>query len=107
MFGDFDINALMQQAQKLQEDLQKAQEDLSTKTFTASSGGELVTVVVNGKGELDEVNIRPEACDPDDTETLSALIVAAYRAAKSEADSAMAAAMPEMPEMPGMPGLGL
>lgn len=105
MFGDFDINALMQQAQKLQEDLQRAQEEISAKSFSASSGGDLVTVTLTGKGELDAVEIKPEACDPDDTETLSALIIAAYRAAKSDADAAMEAAMPEMPGMPDMPGL--
>ena len=101
MFGDFDINALMQQAQQLQADLEKAQADLAEQSFTASAGGDLVTAVVNGKGELDELTIKPEALDPDDPETLSALVIAAYRSAKSQADSAMAAAMPEMPQIPG------
>lgn len=101
MFGDFDINALMQQAQQLQEDLERAQREIADKSFTAQAGGDLVSVVVNGKGELAELTIKPEACDPEDTETLSALIVAAYRAAKGEADAAMASAMPEMPAIPG------
>lgn len=101
MFGDFDINALMQQAQQLQEDLERAQRELGEKTFSAEAGGDLVAVTVNGKGELTGLTIQPEACDPDDTETLAALIVAAYRAAKSEADGAMAAAMPDMPAIPG------
>ena len=101
MFGDFDINSLMQQAQQLQADLERAQEELATKSVSAWAGGELVTVVLNGKGELQEVTIKPEAMDPDDTETLSALIIAAYRAAKSDADGAMSAAMPQIPQVPG------
>ena len=102
MFGDFDLNSLMQQAQKLQDDMERAQQELSEKEFTASAGGNLVTVKINGRGELQQVDIKPEAWDPEDTETLSALIVAAFRAAKSDADSAMAAAMPEIPQIPGM-----
>lgn len=102
MFGDFDLNALMQQAQKLQADMERAQSELSEKEFTASAGGDLVTVTMNGKGELLQVAISPDACDPDDTETLSALIIAAFRSAKGQADAAMAAAMPEMPQIPGM-----
>ncbi|AQP49036.1 nucleoid-associated protein [Tessaracoccus aquimaris] len=102
MFGDFDLNALMQQAQKLQDDMERAQSELSEKEFTASAGGDLVTVTMNGKGELLQVAISPDACDPDDTETLSALIIAAFRSAKAQADAAMAAAMPEMPQIPGM-----
>lgn len=104
MFGDFDINALMQQAQQLQQDMERAQADLATQEFSASAGGDLVSVTLNGKGELQAVDIKPEAWDPEDTETLSALIIAAFRAAKSQADSALAAAMPAMPQMP--PGLG-
>ena len=52
MFGDFDINALMQQAQQLQDDLQRAQEEMQDKEYTASAGGELVSVTLNGKGEI-------------------------------------------------------
>ncbi|WP_385900639.1 YbaB/EbfC family nucleoid-associated protein [Tessaracoccus sp. O5.2] len=106
MFGDFDINALMQQAQQLQEDLQRAQDQLADARFTGTAGGGAVTVVVSGKGDLEELDITPEAWDPEDTETLSALVIAAFRAAKAEADAATAAAMPDLPAMPGMPGLG-
>lgn len=106
MFGDFDINALMAQAQQLQEDLTRAQAELAEKTFTASAGGGLVTVAISGGGDLERVDIKPEAWDPEDPETLSALIIAAFRAAKAEADSATAAAMPDLPSMPPMPGLG-
>ena len=104
MFGDFDFGALMQQAQQMQEDLERAQADLAQQSFTAQAGGDLVTATLNGKGELTDVVIKPEACDPEDTETLAALIVAASRAARAQADAAMAAAMPEMPQIPGLGG---
>lgn len=87
----------------MQEDLERAQADLAQQSFTAQAGGDLVSVTLNGKGELTDV-IKPEACDPEDTETLAALIVAASRAARAQADAAMAAAMPEMPQIPGLGG---
>ena len=107
MFGDFDLNALMEQAQKLQEDLSAAQEELGNQSFTGTAGGGLVSVTLSGKGEMQEVVIEPEAVDPDDVETLQALIVAAFRSAKAEVDAATAATLPDLPGMPGgMPGLG-
>ena len=54
MFGDFDFGALMQQAQQMQEDLERAQADLAQQSFTAQAGGDLVSVTLNGKGELTE-----------------------------------------------------
>ena len=104
MFGDFDINALMAQAQQMQDDLERAQREVSAMTFTAQSGGDLVEVVLNGKGEIDALTIKPEACDPEDTETLADLIIAAYRSAKEQADTAMASAMPQIPQIPGLGG---
>ncbi|MFT3887958.1 MAG: YbaB/EbfC family nucleoid-associated protein [Arachnia sp.] len=104
MFGDFDLAGLMQQAQQMQEDLERAQEDLARQSFTAQAGGDLVTVTLSGKGDLTDVVIKPEACDPEDPETLSALIVAAFRAAKGQADAAVAAAMPQLPQLPGLGG---
>lgn len=107
MFGDFDLNALMQQAQKLQEDMMRAQDEVSAKSFTASAGGDLVTLTLNGKGELTELKIAPQAWDPQDPDTLSDLIIAAFRAAKAEVDAAVSAALPAMPPgMPGLPGMG-
>ena len=104
MFGEqgFDMNALLAQAQAMQSQIQRAQDELAAKQVRGSAGGDLVEVTVNGAGELLAVDIKPEAWDPEDPETLSALIVAAFRAAKSEADAAMAAALPEMPQLPGM-----
>lgn len=100
MFGDgFDMNALMQQAQKLQEDMARAQEEMSSRTFTASAGGDLVSVTLTGQGEMQSITIKPEAAE--DVETLQDLILAAFRSAKSDADQAL------METMPQMPGLGM
>ncbi|GAB3816188.1 hypothetical protein GCM10028820_15020 [Tessaracoccus terricola] len=104
MFEGLDMNALMEQAQKLQADMLKAQQEQAAKSFEGNAGGGLVKVTVSGAGELTDVQIKPEAWDPDDTETLGALVVAAFRTAKEQADDAMKAGMPEMPQMPGMPG---
>lgn len=66
MFGDFDLNSLMQQAQKMQDDLERAQAELADKEYTASAGGDLVSVKLSGKGDLLSVDIKPEAWDPED-----------------------------------------
>lgn len=86
------MNQMIRQAQKMQQDMMKAQEELESKTYEASAGG-VVTAVVSGKKELSSVTIDPEAVDPDDVEMLQDLIVAAVneamRAASSDAASAM------------------
>lgn len=104
MFEGLDMNELMAQAQKLQADMLKAQEEQAAKSFEGESGGGLVKVTVSGTGELTGVEIDPEAWDPEDTETLAALIIAAFRTAKEQADEAAKAGLPPMPQLPG--GLG-
>ncbi|WP_040162407.1 YbaB/EbfC family nucleoid-associated protein [Nigerium massiliense] len=98
--GGFDLNALMQQAQAMQEQLSRAQEELAEKKVDGSAGGDLVTVTMTGSGELLTVNIKPEACDPDDTESLGDLVVAAVRDASHKATALAQSAMPQMPQMP-------
>ncbi len=99
MFEGLDMNSLLAQAQQMQEQLLAARDTLATQEFEAAAGGELVRAKVNGLGHLVDVTIAPEALDPDDVETLSALIVAAYRAAREEADEAAQAATPQIPGM--------
>ncbi len=74
-----DMNALLQQAQAMQAQLQQAQEDLANSVFTGSAGGDLVQAVVTGAGELVGLTIEPGAVDLDDLESLSDLIIAAPR----------------------------
>ena len=68
---------LMKQAQKMQRQMEEMQKELETKTVEATAGGGAVRVVVNGRKELMEVELKPEAVDPDDVEMLQDLIVAA------------------------------
>lgn len=97
MFEGMDMNALLAQAQQMQEQMMAARDDLAGQEFEAAAGGELVKVKVNGLGDLVDVTIAPAACDPEDTETLGALIVAAYRTARQDAEQAAATAAPQIP----------
>ncbi len=72
-----DLGALMQQAQRMQEELMRTQAQLSTKTVEASVGGGMVTVVVSGARELVSLRIDPQVIDPKDAPMLQDLIVAA------------------------------
>src|SRR6516165_3420917 len=87
----FDINALMKQAQALQEEA--AQE-----TASASAGGGMVTVVASAAGEIKELRIDPKAIDPNDPEMLADLVLAAtneaLRAAHAKVEAKMKSALP-------------
>lgn len=84
-FGGFgsggNMQQLMRQAQKMQEDLVKAQEELDLMEYEATSGGGMVQCKVNGKREIVSLTIKPEAVDPDDVEMLQDLVTAAVNEA--------------------------
>ena len=86
--GGMNMN-MIKQAQKMQEDLLKMQAEMEEKTYSASSGGGVVTAVVTGKHELLELTIEPDAVDPEDVEMLQDLIVAAVNEAMRKAESSM------------------
>lgn len=90
-----DMNALLEQAQAMQAQLAQTQQELAAAEFTGSAGGDLVVATVSGTGELKGLVIKPAAVDPEDTETLADLVVAAIRDANAQA----AAAMPQMPNL--------
>lgn len=71
------MNNLMKQAQKMQKQMEETQAALEEKEYEATAGGGVITVKINGKKEITEVKIDPEAVDPDDVETLEDLVVAA------------------------------
>ena len=87
-FGGPNMQQLMRQAQKMQENLLKMQEELQAKEYEATAGGGVVTAVCSGSRELKSLAIDPEAVDPDDVEMLQDMIVAAVNEAmrKAEAD---------------------
>ena len=80
-FGGGNMQQLMRQAQKMQEQMTKAQEELDEKVYEASAGGGMVSCKVSGKRELLELTIKPEAVDPDDVEMLQDMILAAVNEA--------------------------
>ena len=87
------MNSMLRQAQKMQQDMMKAQEELESKTYEAAAGGGVVTAVVSGKKELTQVTIDPEAVDPDDVEMLQDLIVAAVNEATRKVTQDAASSM--------------
>ena len=88
-FGRPDMNALMRQAQKMQEDMTALQAELETTEYEATVGGGAVTAVVTGKKELKSLSIKPEVVDPEDIEMLEDLIISAVNESirKAETDS--------------------
>ncbi len=85
--GGFDMNALLQQAQQMQEQMMTAQQELADATVEGTVGDGLVTVTVTGTGDLVGVKIRKDSFDPADTEDLEDLIVAAYRDGKAKSEA--------------------
>ncbi len=77
--GQPNMQQLMKQAQKMQQQLADAQAELAITEVTGSAGGGLVTATLNGSGELLALTIDPKAVDPEDVETLQDLVVAAVR----------------------------
>jgi nucleoid-associated protein EbfC len=98
------LQQLMQQAVKMQQDLANAQAELAEAEVTGTAGGGLVTAVVSGTGEVRSVKIDPKAVDPDDVETLEDLIVAALHNASEEARRLTEEKMGPLTE--GLGGLG-
>ncbi len=94
--GGANMQQLMRQAQKMQQQLTEAQEELDNREYEASSGGGVVTCKVSGKRELLSLTIKPEAVDPDDVEMLQDLILAAVNEALRTGEKAREDAMDRM-----------
>jgi nucleoid-associated protein EbfC len=82
--GQPNMQQIMKQAQKMQQQVAQAQAELADAEVTGSAGGGLVSVVMTGLGEVKSVRIDPKAVDPDDVETLEDLVLAAVRNAAEE-----------------------
>ena len=93
--GGMNMN-MIKQAQKMQDDLLKMQAEMEEQTYSAQSGGGVVTAVVTGKRELSELTIEPDAVDPEDVEMLQDLIVAAVNEAMRKAETSMADSMSKL-----------
>jgi DNA-binding YbaB/EbfC family protein len=102
-FGGLNINAMMKQVQKIQEDTEKMQQELAGERVEASSGGGMVTAVANGLAELIEVKISPEVVDPSDVEMLQDLVTSAVREAMERANELRKERMEEITGGLGLP----
>ncbi|MCH9765274.1 MAG: YbaB/EbfC family nucleoid-associated protein [Alphaproteobacteria bacterium] len=101
-----DLMGMMKQVKQMQERMQDMQSELAALEVEGQSGGGLVKVVLNGKGEMRKVQIDPSLMKPDEAEILEDLIVAATLDAKTKADSQMQDKMADvtggLPLPPGM-----
>ena len=99
------VSNVVKQAQLMQERMEAVQAEVEQKTVEATAGGGVITVVANGKKEIESIKIKPEAVDPDDVETLEDLIMVAVNEAIKKADEMMAEGMSEITGGLNIPGL--
>ncbi len=99
------MNQMMKQVKKMQEQMLKAQEELGSKTIDGSAGGGVVTVQVNGHKKVLSISIKPEAVDPDDVEMLQDLVLTAVNDALAKADELANADMGKFTGGMKIPGL--
>ncbi|GAB6932004.1 MAG TPA: YbaB/EbfC family nucleoid-associated protein [Calditerricola sp.] len=99
------MNQMMKQVKKLQEQMQQMQAELKNKTVEGTAGGGMVTVTMNGHKEVLAVRIRPEAVDPDDVEMLEDLVRAAVNNALKAVDELIERDMGKLAGGINLPGL--
>ena len=103
--GPQNMNAMIKQAQKMQEDMETLQQELDEREYDISAGGGVVAVKINGKKEILAIDIKPEIVDPDDIETLSDILVAAVNEAIKRVEDTNSKEMAKITGNVGMPGL--
>ncbi|WP_022670542.1 YbaB/EbfC family nucleoid-associated protein [Hippea alviniae] len=104
-FGGMDLNALMAQAKKIQQQIAKTQEEAAKETVEVSVGGGMVTVKANGLGEIVGIKISKEIVDPDDIETLEDLILSGVNEAVRKAKENMEAKISALTGGLNIPGM--
>ena len=105
MGGGANMNQMIKQAQKMQEQMLKMQEEMETKNYEAAAGGGAVKVVIDGKREIKEVILAPEVVDPDDIEMLQDLIIAAVNEGLRKVDEESSAQLGSITGGLNIPGL--
>ena len=103
--GPSTMQSMMKQAQKMQEDMAALQEELDAKEYEVKAGGDVATVLINGKKEILSLDIAPEILDPDDIETLSDIIIAGVNQAIKTVEDENAKAMSAITGSMSLPGL--
>jgi nucleoid-associated protein EbfC len=101
------INKLMKQAQKMQEQMAKTQAELEEKTVEVQAGGGKVTVVANGAGDVVSIKIAKEIVDPEDIEILEDLVLSGVQQAIEQGKALAQSEMGKLTGGMGLPGLGL
>jgi DNA-binding YbaB/EbfC family protein len=104
--GGKNMQQLMKQAQKMQAEIMKQQEELANTVFSASSGGGMVTVEMNGQFEVVSLKIDPQVVDPEDVEMLEDLITAAVQEVLNKVNEASSNLMSKVTGGINIPGLG-
>ncbi len=105
MGGPQNMQAMIRQAQKMQEDMAAKQEELNAREYDVSAGGGVVNVKINGKREILAIDLEPEIVDPDDIETLSDILVAAVNEAIKRVDDTNNAELNKITGPMNLPGL--
>ena len=103
--GPSNMQSVIRQAQKMQEDVAAKQEELDACEYEIKAGGGAVTVTINGKKEILSIDISPEIVDPDDIETLSDILVAGVNEAIKRVEETNAAELEKITGSMSMPGL--
>ena len=106
--GPSNMQSMIKQAQKMQEDMTALQEELDTREYEVKAGGGVVTVKINGKLEVLSIDVAPEVVDPDDIETMTDIIVAAVNEAIKKVNETNSEEMGKITgglNVPGIPGL--
>ena len=103
--GPGNMNSMLRQAQKMQEDMQNLQAELDEKEYEVSAGGGVVKVKINGKREILGIDIAEEVVDPDDIDTLSDILVAAVNEAIKKVDDTNSSEMNKITSGLNIPGI--
>ena len=103
--GPSDMQSMLKQAQKMQDDMAALQAELEEREYDAAAGGGVVTVRINGKKEILSVKIAEEVVDPDDIETLEDLIVAAVNEGIKKVEAVSAEEMSKITGSMSIPGM--
>ena len=103
--GPSNMQAMIRQAQKMQEDMAAMQEELDAREYEVKAGGGVVSVKINGKKEILAIDIQPEIVDPDDVETLSDILIAAVNEAIKRVETTNNEEMSKITGSMNMPGM--
>ena len=105
MGGAQNMNAMIRQAQKMQDEITTLQEDIENREFSATSGGGAVSVVVTGKKVIKSLTINKEVVDPEDVEMLQDLVISAINEAVNQVESTTETEMSKITGGVSLPGL--